>query len=43
MHKFGLAIHLKDFQGDVELKGNTFKNTQMNFNDFCSYYEDQDD
>ena len=25
------------------MKGNLFKNTRLNFNDFCSYYQDQAD
>ena len=40
MHKFGLAIHLQDFAGDVTLKGNAFTGTRLNFNDFCYLHED---
>lgn len=35
MHKFGLAIHLRNFKGDVQIQGNQVKNVLYNFNDFC--------
>ena len=43
MHKFGLAIHLKDFAGHVTVKGNEFTGSRLNFNDFCTFYEDEGD
>ena len=37
MEKMGLAIHLKNFEGNVVVAGNNFEDTKMNFTDFCEY------
>jgi hypothetical protein len=37
MNKLGLAIHLKNFEGNVELYDNVFNDTRLNFDDFCEY------
>ena len=33
MQKLGLAIHLKDFKGDLILKNNTFEQNILKFSD----------
>ena len=39
MQRFGLAIHLNQFDGNLELLNNSFTDTLMNFNDVCIYQE----
>jgi hypothetical protein len=43
MERFGLAIHLNAFEGNLELLNNSFTDTLMNFNDVCIYQENPDD
>lgn len=38
MEKFGIAIHLQDFRGDVTIEDNQFSDTYMNYDDVCIYY-----
>lgn len=39
MQKFGLAIHLKNFKGIVDIIGNSLKNTLNVYNDICLIYD----
>ena len=41
MERFGLAIHLNAFEGNLEFSNNSFTDTLMNFNDVCIYQEDE--
>ena len=43
MEKFGLAIHLNAFEGNLELSNNSFGDTLMNFDDVCTYQENEND
>ena len=36
MQKFGLAIHLRDFDGDVQILNNVFSDTVLSFSDVCT-------
>jgi len=36
MQKFGLAIHLRDFEGDVQILNNIFSDTVLSFSDVCT-------
>jgi hypothetical protein len=40
MQKFGMAIHLTNYRGPINITGNTFSRALLNYKDMCLYYED---